>query len=98
MSEQRIREDDGSLTILGSELGRQRLEAFVQGHGEVQAMALFLVMAVTTAPRAHYSDEALDALLSDAEDLRDVANRWADGCRELAEQWRRQRQADEDDQ
>jgi hypothetical protein len=91
----RIRTDDGDLTDLGEQLGRERMARFVTGHGELQAMALFLVIAVTAAPRSGYSDAALDALITDANDVRAAAARWADECTALAEAWRRQRQAEE---
>lgn len=90
-----IRDEQGYLTALGEQLGRERVERFVQGQATLQAMALFLVMAVTTAPRTGYSDEALAILISDAEDLRNAAGEWADGCVELAEVWRRQRASEE---
>jgi hypothetical protein len=95
MSDQRIRTDEGYLTALGYRLGEERLERFVTGHATVQAMALFLTMAVTTAPQAGYSDDALGVLASDAEDLRAAANEWADSCIALADHWRKQRTAEE---
>lgn len=99
MSErQRIRTDDGYLTDLGKQLGRKRMEQFMQGQANVQAMAMFLVMAVTTAPQAGYSDAALEVLRTDAEDLRRAASEWADSCIALAEAWRAQRIADEAEQ
>lgn len=73
-------------------LGRERLERFIQGHAGLQAMAMFLVMSVHTAPRAGYSDDALDALKQDADDVRQAAERWASDCEELAGHWRAQRQ------
>jgi hypothetical protein len=91
----RIRTDEGYLTDLGVKLGEDRLSEFIGGHGQVQAMALFLVMAVATAPQTGYSDVALDVLISDAEDLRKAAAAWADSCIALAQAWRAQRLADE---
>ena len=69
----RIRTDDGYLTVLGEQLGRERMEKFMTGQANVQAMSLFLVMAVATVPNAGYSDDALDVLISDAEDVRKAA-------------------------
>jgi len=43
-------------------LGADRFVRFVQGHGTLQAMALFLVISAMTVPQAGYSDEAIDAL------------------------------------
>jgi hypothetical protein len=90
-----IRTDEGYLTDLGVKFGEDRLHEFIHGHANLQAMALFLVMAVTTAPQAGYSDAALDILISDAEDVRKAAGEWADSCIALAESWRAQRLADE---
>jgi hypothetical protein len=93
-----IRTDEGYLTALGVKLGEHRLREFISRHGHVQAMSLFLVMAVATAPQAHYSDAALDVLIADADDLRNAANQWADSCVALAEAWRAQRLADAQNQ
>jgi hypothetical protein len=92
---ERIRTDEGYLTDLGAKLGEERMATFMRGQASVQAMSLFLVMAVTSAPQAGYCDTALDALISDAEDLRKAAGAWADSCIALAESWRAQRLTDE---
>lgn len=81
--------------ILGHQrarLGAERFERFVAGHAELQAMALFLVIAATTVPQAKYSDEALEALREDARDVRAAAARWARSCEELADHWQAQRE------
>jgi hypothetical protein len=81
--------------ILGfqaARLGADRFARFTQGHATVQAMAMFLVMSTMTVPQAEYSDEALGALRTDAQDLRDAADAWARSCEELADHWQAQRQ------
>jgi hypothetical protein len=74
-------------------LGRERLEQFIEGHAKVQAMTLFLVMSTTTMPRTGYSDEAIDAMKTDADDVRKAADEWASFCETLADQWLQQRRA-----
>lgn len=91
MSGGRIRDEQGYLTTLGRQLGEERFGEFVAGHGHVQAMSMFLTMAVVSAPSQGYSDAALDILISDAEDVRSAAAAWADSCIELAQAWRKQR-------
>lgn len=94
MPAQHIRTDEGYLTELGRQLGASRMETFMQGQAAVQAMSLFLVMAVATAPHAGYSDTALELIRVDAEDVRQAAADWADSCIALADAWRAQRDAD----
>jgi len=81
--------------ILGAQaaaLGAERFTRFTQGHAQVQAMSMFLIMSVSTVPQTGYSDEALDALRQDARDVREVADRWAADCERLADHWQAQRQ------
>jgi hypothetical protein len=66
----------------------QRFIQFVDGHGDLQEMALFLVMGATGTLAEGCSDDALAKLRRDAEDLRAAANKWADACLALAETWR----------
>lgn len=73
-------------------LGEARFQRFVEGHGALQAMTMFLVMSAMTVPQADYSDAAIEALLIDAADVRKAASEWAADCEQLAEMWRAQRQ------
>lgn len=88
---QRIRTDDGYLTELGRVLGQTRLEQFISGHAQLQAMSLFLVLAVSTTPQAGYSDASLQAMLSDADDVLQAAEKWVTSVEHLADAWQRQR-------
>jgi hypothetical protein len=74
--------------------GADRFAQFVEGHGTVQAMTVFLVMAVLTAPQAGCY-EALDALRQDAKDLRMAAGRFARLAEQLGDHWQAQRQENE---
>jgi hypothetical protein len=74
------------------ELGERRMEAFVQGQANLQAMSLFLVMSMTVAPRTGYADDALDCVLQDIDDMRRAAEQWAKDCAEIVDCWRAQRQ------
>ena len=81
--------------ILGyqrARLGADRFTAFVEGHGQVQAMTMFLVMSVMTVPQQGYSDEALAAMRQDARDVRQAAANWAKLVERLADEWQAQRQ------
>lgn len=73
-------------------LGRRRFDAMVQGQSKLQAMAMFLLLSVSIVPQIGYTDDALDALRNDAQDLREAADEWATACDELADHWQAQRQ------
>jgi hypothetical protein len=72
-------------------LGADRFARFVEGHGHVQAMSLFLVMSVMSAPNAEYSDGVLEAILDDAHDVKRAAEMWAHECELLVAEWRTHR-------
>jgi hypothetical protein len=76
-------------------MGANRMTAFIEGHGELQAMALFLVMSALTASRLSFNDEALAVLRKDADDVRQAADKWATSCEQLADHWQAQRQEGE---
>ena len=73
-------------------LGEQRLDAFVRANAVLQFNALTLNMSVLTAPQAGYRDAALQAIATDARDLRDAADALATLAEQLAGHWRAQRQ------
>ena len=76
--------------ILGyqmARLGADRMTEFIEAHGMLQAMALFLVMSVTTVPQVGYGKEALDILRRDADDLRQAGERFATMVERLANEW-----------
>lgn len=90
-----IRNQAGHLTDLGESLGEARLLAFTTGHALLSSMVFFLVLAVASAPGRAYDDRVLDDLITDANDVRNAAAKWADDCIVLAEAWRAQRKAAE---
>lgn len=77
---------------LNGSLGADRLQAFTEAHGKLQAMAFFLVLTTGTVPQAGYSDESLQAMRSDAEDVRSAANELANFTQRLAGDWKAQRE------
>lgn len=76
-------------------LGADRFVRFTEGHAQLQAMAMFLVMSAMTVPQTGYTDEALDAFRQDARDVRKAAGQWARHCEQLADHWQAQRQEQE---
>jgi hypothetical protein len=73
------------------QLGRERFERFVNGHAKVNAELLFCTLSVCMSPQAGYSDDALAAMVQDANDLERAAKQHAAGVRRLAKEWRTQR-------
>lgn len=71
-------------------LGQQRLEAFIQAQAQLHAEAMSLTMSLGFAGLAGYSDEALDAVETDARDVLTAARALADNARRLAREWRDQ--------
>jgi hypothetical protein len=80
---------------LRARFGADRLVAFIEGHGQLQAMAMFLMMTATAMPQTGYSDEALDVLRHDADDVRRAADQWANVADALADAWQAQRREGE---
>lgn len=72
-------------------LGEQRLEAFVQAHGNVQAQLLFLQLALPGVALAGYSDAAIDGCLEDVKDFERAARNLATVSRQIADEFRMQR-------
>lgn len=81
--------------IIGAQrarLGAERLTAFIEAHGKLQAMLMFLTMSVHTVPTLEYRDAALACMRQDAKDLRKAAGELARFVEELADHWQAQRE------
>lgn len=73
-------------------LGRRRMEEFFEAHSKLQFMTTMLTLSLASVPAAGYSDEALEVLCTDAEDVRTAAGELTEWVNELADDWRAQRQ------
>lgn len=71
-------------------LGAQRLESFIQAQAQLHGEAMSLTMSLGYAGAAGYSDEALNAIETDARDVITAAHALADNARRLAREWRDQ--------
>lgn len=78
----------GALT---EQLGSERFERFYKGHAMVNAELLAITLSVSMAKGAGYSDEVLNAIEIDANDLEKAAKQHAAACRRLAREWRTQK-------
>lgn len=68
------------------------MEEFFEAHAKLQFMMLMLALTVARVPAVGYSDEALEVLCTDAEDVRAAADELASWIDQLASDWRAQRQ------
>jgi hypothetical protein len=73
-------------------LGERRMNEFFEHNSTLQFMTLAIGLTIAAIPGHNYSDEGLQALRDDAEDLRKAANEYADWAVQLAGDWRAQRQ------
>lgn len=76
-------------------LGEERMGRYIEGNGLVQANLMSLNMSVNFAPGTGYTEEALAAVRTDANDFEREAKKYAAFCRRLADEWGAQRVADE---
>lgn len=72
-------------------LGVQRFEEFVTCHATLQAMTLCLVVSLTSGRGCDYSDECLEAIAHDADDMLIAARSFQTWAHELAHAWRQER-------
>jgi hypothetical protein len=73
------------------QLGAQRFERFFTGHAKVQMELLSITLSTAMAKGAGYSDEVLNAIETDANDLEKAAKQHAAACRRMAREWRTQK-------
>lgn len=73
------------------QLGKERFERFWTGHAKVTAELLSITLSTAMAKGADYSDEVLNAIETDANDLEKAAKMHAAACRRLAREWRTQK-------
>lgn len=76
---------------LRHQLGAERFERFWTGHALVTAELLSITLSTAMAKGAGYSDEVLNAIETDANDLEKAAKKHAAACRRLAREWRTQK-------
>lgn len=76
---------------LRHQLGKERFERFFTGHARVNAELLSITLSTAMARGAAYSDEVLNAIETDANDLEKAAKMHAAACRRLAREWRTQK-------
>jgi hypothetical protein len=73
-------------------VGRQRMEEWFQRCGDLQANFTFMMMSIGVARSAGYSDEYIAALKQDADDVVEAAALLQDFVREMANDWKAQRE------
>lgn len=76
-------------------LGEERLGRYMELNGLIQFHLQSLNLAINFAPGTGYANEALDVILSDADDFERAAKQYAAFARRLSKEWRQQRVADE---
>lgn len=72
-------------------LGERRLSEFFERNAHLHAMTMALNMSVLTAPATGYSDECMRAIATDAQDLAQSAQQFAEWAKALAADWGAQR-------